>query len=120
AAPCGLAAHVGLPSRPWAQDFRHASMLPHLRLLPRGYPESGENWPLLLFLHGAGERGEDLSLVRKHGPPKLVAEEADFAFIVLAPQCPAGTHWRSAPLLQLLDQTMRELRVDPARVYVTG
>jgi predicted peptidase len=42
-----------------------------------------EKWPLLLFLHGAGERGSDLELVKKHGPPKLVETRKDFRLIRL-------------------------------------
>jgi predicted peptidase len=46
--------------------------LPYLLALPRGYEETGEPWPLLLFLHGAGERGEDLDLVSVYGPIRRI------------------------------------------------
>ena len=42
----------------------------YLLYLPPAYDTSEEKWPLLLFLHGAGERGDDLELVKAHGPPK--------------------------------------------------
>ena len=45
------------------------------------------------FLHGAGERGADLTLVAKHGPPKLVARKKEFPFIIVSPQCPLGQVW---------------------------
>ena len=45
----------------------------YLLYLPKDY-EKQESWPLLLFLHGAGERGDDLELVKVHGPPKLIAQ----------------------------------------------
>lgn len=89
-------------------------------------------WPLLLFLHGAGERGDDIKKLAKHGPPKLLhgdrlneAEKNAAAlvaqnFLVLAPQCPAGKTWDEDALLVLIDEAVRSLRVDPARVYVTG
>ena len=41
--------------------------------LPQNY-SSKNNWPLVIFLHGYGERGENLELVKKHGPPRLVEE----------------------------------------------
>lgn len=56
-------------------------------------------WPLILFLHGAGERGADLNLVKIHGPPKVV-ETKPLPFVVVSPQCPSGSGtpntWRSS------------------------
>ena len=49
-----------------------------------------KKWPLMLFLHGSGERGTDLNKVKKHGPPKIVEQKPDFPFIVVSPQCPDG------------------------------
>jgi predicted peptidase len=46
--------------------------------LPPGFdPASKQRWPLVLFLHGAGERGEDIRLVRKHGPPRAFLRHKD-------------------------------------------
>ena len=53
----------------------------YLLYLPPEYGESSEPWPLLLFLHGSGERGTELNLVKVHGPPKMIAEGRDFPFI---------------------------------------
>jgi predicted peptidase len=75
---------------------------------------------LLLFLHGAGERGSDLKLVEKHGPPKLIAAGKDFPFIVVAPQCPEGAWWEPLELRTLLDNVAHTHKVDPDRIYVTG
>ena len=58
--------------------------------LPAGYRPEGPDCPLVLFLHGAGERGADLEQVRKHGPPRLIAEGRAFPFILVSPQCPEG------------------------------
>ena len=45
----------------------------YLEVLPAGYALGGaKRWPLVIFLHGSGERGADLKKVAKHGPPKLV------------------------------------------------
>ena len=58
-----------------------------LLYLPAGFDPSGRTrYPLLIFLHGAGESGEDLEKVKVHGPPKLVASKPDFPFIVASPQ----------------------------------
>jgi predicted peptidase len=95
--------------------------LEYLLFLPDGYKEDRKKqWPLMLFLHGAGERGKDLAKVTVHGPPKLVKESADFPFILVSPQCRAGESWSDEALLGLLDAVMKKHRVDPTRVYLTG
>ena len=67
-----------------------AHKLKYLLYLPDDY-ESRDSWPLILFLHGAGERGDSLELVKIHGPPKLIAEGKKFPFIVVSPQVPGST-----------------------------
>lgn len=101
-------------------EMRRTVDLRFLLFLPEGYERSERRWPLLLFLHGAGERGEDLERVKAHGPPKIVQTRPDFPFIVVSPQVPDGRVWDSGALLALLDRLTAELRVDPDRVYVTG
>lgn len=77
--------------------------------------------PLLMFLHGAGERGDDLQMVKKHGPPKLVESEPVLQqFIVVAPQCPAGQRWNVALLKELLDHVVSRHQPDTSRLYLTG
>jgi len=89
--------------------------------LPVGYSEDDSKWPLLLFLHGAGESGRDLEKVKSHGPPKLIAEGRDLPFVVIAPQCrKVEDWWPVTPLLALLDEIQGGYRIDPDRVYVTG
>jgi len=92
----------------------------YLLFLPEGHGEAGRRRPLILFLHGAGERGADLDLVKKHGPPKLVEERPDFPFIVASPQCPAGQVWDVDVLVELLDEVVGNYPVDESRVYLTG
>jgi predicted peptidase len=93
----------------------------YLLFLPQGYAESAsQEWPLILFLHGAGERGTDLAQVARHGPPRIVADRPELPFIVVSPQCPSGQRWDSDVLLALLDEVQRQYRVDPKRVYLTG
>jgi predicted peptidase len=80
----------------------------------------GEKFPLLLFLHGMGERGTNLGLVAVHGPPKLIKNGMDLPFIVVSPQCPLGEYWNHDALARLVDQVVDKYPVDPTRVYVTG
>ena len=75
---------------------------------------------MLLFLHGAGERGTDIQLAAVHGPLKQVKQGRDFPFIIVAPQCAAGELWQNEPLLQLLNHAAEKFSVDPKRVYLTG
>ena len=95
--------------------------LDYLLYLPEGYEEK-ESWPLLIFLHGAGERGDDLKRVKIHGPPKLIEAGKQFPFIVVSPQCPTGEWWstKQLELLALLDEIVKEYNVDEDRVYLTG
>ncbi|RYD72651.1 MAG: phospholipase [Verrucomicrobiaceae bacterium] len=96
-------------------------MLQHILFTPKGYGADGETrWPLMLFLHGAGERGNDLVKLRKYGPPKMVLEDSEFPFLLVAPQCPIGSYWHSASLLQLLDRVIKVHAVDESRIYITG
>jgi len=95
--------------------------LDYLLTLPAGYGEKSEQrWPLVVFLHGAGERGGQIDLVAKHGPPKRVAEGAAFPFILVSPQCPAEEWWTEQPVLELIDHLEKTLRIDSARIYLTG
>jgi predicted peptidase len=94
--------------------------LNYLLALPDDYEKSDKKFPLLLFLHGAGESGDDLSQVKKHGPPKLIeAGKFQLPFIVVSPQSP-GRGWRPEALAALLDEVCAKHRVDKQRVYLTG
>ena len=91
--------------------------------LPPGYwTEPGRRWPLLLFLHGRGERGDDLNLVRQYGIPKVVEAGEQVAFIALSPQCPLAYEWPDLidTLGRLLEEATTNLPVDPDRIYLTG
>jgi len=95
--------------------------LKYLLYLPQGYDKNADRaWPLVLFLHGSGERGADLGVVKKHGPPKLVSQGKHFPFILVSPQCPADQSWDPTTLNGLLDDVQAKYHVDPDRVYLTG
>ena len=91
----------------------------YLFYLPKDYAEK-DSWPLLLFLHGAGERGDDLEKVKVHGPPKLIAAGKEFPFLVVSPQCPNNHSWRPDELSALLDEIVEKYKVDKDQIFVTG
>lgn len=96
--------------------------IPYLLYLPTDKPKK-KSYPLILFLHGAGERGTDLSLVEKHGPPALIRKkEFPYSFIILAPQCPKKVWWpeKTKELMQILEYVKEKYPVDNKRIYLTG
>jgi len=91
-----------------------------LALPPASETKPADGWPLLLFLHGAGERGTDLNKVKVHGPPKLAGTTAELnKFIIVSPQCPAG-RWDLVALKSLIDHTVKTQPVDKNRIILTG
>jgi len=111
---------AGLVPQLFDKDVARRVRLPYWLYLPDGYDPKGRPWPLVLFLHGAGERGDDLELLKKHGIPKLIAAGRKFPFVCVAPQCPAEWWWQPHELLALLDDLTASLAVDADRVYGTG
>jgi predicted peptidase len=104
-------------------QFRHTQdvQINYLLFLPKGYdPKASQVWPLILFLHGAGERGTNVWKVATHGPPKHVATQPAFPFIVVSPQCAEGKLWSKDLLLGLLDEVIEKYAVDRRRIYLTG
>ena len=100
-----------------------AVRLPYLLSLPPGHGEDARRrWPLILFLHGAGERGDDLALVRKHGIPRVVEQRPELPFVALSPQCPCEETWFTEldAVLALLDEVVARHAVDTDRLYLTG
>lgn len=98
-----------------------AVSLNYLLYLPPDYDaKAKKTWPLMLFLHGAGERGTNVSKVAVHGPPKLIKQGTNFPFIVVSPQCPTGQRWQDDALLALLDQVTDKYSVATNHIYLTG
>jgi predicted peptidase len=92
----------------------------YLLFLPEDYGATRRVWPTILFLHGAGERGSDLDIVKRHGPPRIAEERPDFPFIVISPQCPENEFWSSDFLIGLLNEVEANYDVDRDRIYLTG
>ena len=115
---------------------------PNGRLLYRLYSPKGASTenrlPLLVFLHGAGERGDDNAAQLKHGVKQMLALQEKHPCFIVAPQCPKGKKWNEvdwhasshetpqkpsdafASLIPLLESLQKSLPVDPKRLYVTG
>lgn len=95
--------------------------LTYLISLPADYDiKKNDSFPLLIFLHGSGERGTDINKVKVHGPPSFVDTRKDFPFITVSPQCPEGTWWVIEDLQVLLEQLKETYRIDSDRIYLTG
>ncbi len=107
----------------WLDSHGRQRSFPFLCYRPREFqPEA--KLPLLVFLHGAGERGTDLERVKKHGPPKLIDQGEDLPFVVVSPQCPEDQWWAMAEnihgLAQLTQYIQSEYSIDTTRTYLTG
>ena len=99
--------------------------MPYRIMLPESYSTSDKTeYPLVLFLHGAGERGNDNAKQLVHGAGEFAkpANRQKFPAIVVAPQCPSGSFWtREVKTLQsLLDSVRKDYRIDARRIYITG
>lgn len=94
----------------------------YVKYLPKDYDETKE-YPLVFFLHGAGERGDDLDLAVCHSFMKQVKENGrDYPFIFIAPQCPKDKYWGCyiESLIAFLNYIAETLPVDKKRIYLTG
>lgn len=112
--------------------------LPYRLYRPAG-ADAAQKVPLVIFLHGAGERGEDNQAQVKHGVKYFLAAKDKFPCYLVAPQCPAKAQWVSVPwgdlqhatperpsdpmqaVIELLPTLEKEFpAIDPKRIYVTG
>jgi predicted peptidase len=93
----------------------------YLISFPKDYDaKSKKGSPLILFLHGAGERGNDVWRASIHGPSKYAATNSEFSFILVTPLCSAEEVWSNEVLLELLDEIIAKHNVDEKRIYLTG
>ena len=99
-----------------SQGYRYLLYKPKLKEAKKTNPKL----PLLVFLHGRGERGNNLNQVKKHGPAKIV-ETKDLPFIIASPQCPrTDLWWKPKIVAGLIDELLQKHPVDPTKVYLTG
>jgi len=88
--------------------------------LPSGYGEQRERWPLVVFLHGSGERGRDLEIVLRNGPPMLAAKGLAYPFVLVSPQLDEDRRWEPEELHALRQALQTHFYVDPDRCLATG
>lgn len=102
--------------------------LNYILTVPTGFDPAKESLPLVVFLHGAGERGslpEHVERVKAHGIPKYYAKDPDHAgtrVITLSPQCPDGMVWTNlvCETKALIEEIAEEYNADKARISLTG
>ena len=82
--------------------------------------ENGQSYPLIIFLHGAGERGEDLEMVSIHGPMKYLREGGQIDAFILSPLCPKNRYWDTETVYHLILEVLDQYPIDESRVYLTG
>ncbi len=92
---------------------------------PTGFDPAKESLPVILFLHGAGERGTDLELVRVHGIPRMFTADPDYhglRVITVSPQCPCGMVWNHLvfPLKDWFLTFVESVNGDKSRLSITG
>lgn len=96
---------------------------PYQVFVPREY-DATRAWPIILFLHGAGERGADGLVQTEVGIGSAIRSASSrFPAIVIFPQAPEDSTWHGAPgraAMAALDSTMHEFHADSSRVYLTG
>jgi predicted esterase len=107
-----------------AQQTAQTFMLPshYLLYLPEGYDKDTlKKWPLLLFLHGSGQSGDNLDDIKVTGLPRLLEQGKKLPFIIASPQATSATVGFQVEVLSgLLNDLKKKYRVDDDRVYLTG
>lgn len=94
---------------------------PYLVYLPKDYTDKKVDYPLVIYLHGGSQKGQDLNKLKAYGLPHLVDKGRDFPFIIASPQCPDGKFWSTDNWFDSLYNDLKtKYRIDPKRVYLTG
>lgn len=93
--------------------------------LPEDYGSGNQKYPLIIYLHGSGERGDDLEILNGNGLTRLLnRENIKLPFIIVSPQCPSDDYWSNYIQLEnlntLLDYIIENYNVDQDRIYLTG
>lgn len=98
-------------------DYTQGNINEYLLYIPDSYNEKKTyKWPIVIFLHGVGEIGNNINEIRNVGLPKVVKGKQ---FVMIAPQCTASW-WNTNVLQQLYKEVLKKYHVDSSRVYLTG
>jgi len=88
---------------------------------PNDYSVNQDSFPILIYLHGGSQRGNDLESLNGYGLPKLIDEGKDFDFFVVSPQCPIDKYWTTDNWFDSLYLDLKiKYRIDTTRIYATG
>lgn len=95
--------------------------LRYLVSLPDGF-DGSKNYPMIVFLHGAGERGDDIERVKINALPKYISQGKKYPAVILCPQCPDNAVWGNIAfeLKELIDWAAGEYHADKSRISLTG
>jgi hypothetical protein len=107
------------------------SVISYLEYVPEDYNTNSNKYPVVIFLHGIGERcpnttdttvlSQYIQNVAKHGPPKYVKYGAQFPFILISPQLKSNYgDWPSTYVMEVINYCKTYLRIDERRIYLTG
>lgn len=108
-----------------------ASVIGYLEYVPQGYNTNSDKYPVVIFLHGIGERGVNstdpavlsttINDVAVHGPPMHVKNGTQFPFILISPQLKGNFgSWSSSYVMEVINHIKTYLRIDERRIYLTG
>ena len=93
----------------------------YLLYLPKNYATSNKAYPVVIYLHGSSQKGNDLSKLKTYGLPQLVDKGRDFDFIIASPQCPGNKYWSTDNWFDSLYIDLKsKYKIDVDRVYLTG
>lgn len=83
-------------------------------------PVAKKPWPMILFLHGAGERAEEIENLCDLGPMGYARRNPGVPFLVAMPHCDELTDWDPLMLMALIDELCGKYPIDEDRIYLTG
>ncbi|WP_341834683.1 alpha/beta hydrolase-fold protein [Chitinophaga pollutisoli] len=113
---------VPLPTGVTAQKVKNPKEITDFLVqLPATYNDDpNKKWPVIFFLHGMGERGDDINIIKRASLAAIAAKDANFPYILISPQCKTPSWWNIPSLEVLHAQVMSDYKVDPSRIYLTG
>ncbi len=107
--------------------YGESELYNYVLYLPEGYDpaDTEKKWPVIYFFHGIGEIGEDLTKLLPYGPLRYLNKGGKLDAIVIAPQCPTGSHWadhdrETDKLVQFVPEMSEKYNIDTSRMYLTG
>jgi len=106
-------------------DWRGATYRFQVYLPEEWRRDDHKQWPIILFLHGRGERGSEGMWQTQIGLPQAVRDHPErWPFIIVMPQCPLPNYWTDPEMMAMamaaLDLETAEFHADPERTYLTG